>query len=227
MAIEWLKGTRYEVMRKIEAECAKCFLYYFHSQLATNKNLDTINSHIRYHPTLQRSWALHSDEELSIYTRYHAVVLLVRPYKQAIMDNLNKLMEDCGFNNKVIHIGGETQDFYAIRLRFPQRIANSSSSQTCYTLEIEDGIAKDMGGPFNKLLTGGDITPPGSSSESPNGRSGLSKSTVESESPPNSPPIVSPPSEWQVVTRRGQGNHWYDPLLGRGHSRGRATRWDT
>jgi hypothetical protein len=47
MTIEWLKGTRYEVMRKIEAECAKCFLYYFHSQLATNKNLDTINSHIR------------------------------------------------------------------------------------------------------------------------------------------------------------------------------------
>jgi hypothetical protein len=135
------------------------------------------------------------------------------------MDNLNKLMEDCGFNSKVIHVGGETQDYYAIRLRFPQRIANSSSSQTCYTLEIEDGIAKDMGGPFNKLLTGGDITPPGSSSES-------SKSTVESESPPNSPPIVSPPSEGQVVTRRGQGNHWW-PLLGRGRSRGRATRWDT
>jgi hypothetical protein len=101
------------------------------------------------------------------------------------MDNLKKLMEDCGFNNKILHIGGETQDFYAIQLRFPHRIANSSSSQTCYTLEIEDGIAKDMGGPFNKLLAGGDIAPPGSSSESSSGRSDLSKSTGESESPPN------------------------------------------
>jgi hypothetical protein len=47
MAIEWLKGTRYEVMRKIEAECVEnsSQLECPHSQLI-KRYLDTISSRV-------------------------------------------------------------------------------------------------------------------------------------------------------------------------------------
>jgi hypothetical protein len=153
-----------------------------------------------------------------IITVPHAPIL--RPYQNAIKDNLSKLMSDCGFNNDVICIldMGCPGDIYGISIRFPRRLTNSSSSTARLTLEIEDGIASHMGEAFNKLLTAGDAAPqasesgsetPSGSSESSNKRSRHSTSTLRSESPPS--------------TRSGQGNRRSSRRgRGRGRSRGRG-----
>lgn len=163
-------------------------------------------------PTLQKSWALHANEELQIFTERHAPIL--RPYAHAIGENLQKLMADCGFKVSVMHLRGTNEDFYAINLRFPERLTNSgsssSSSRLHNTLLIDDGLAKNMSEKMCKLLTPGpgDATSSANSSGTSDGTksSNGGSSTQRSESPPGSPPRTDVPAEeWEVVRGRGRG----------------------
>jgi hypothetical protein len=132
-ALKWLKGTRYELMRQIEAEYWSLF-----------RSVNT--------PSALPAWALDSTIPLKIFTRKHQAYL--RPYHVAIVRNLSALLDSCGFQSRVSYVPSDIRgDSYICYILFPDRLTDRTSPIPS-TLEVDDDFSRDMGGGFARLLTG-------------------------------------------------------------------------
>jgi hypothetical protein len=88
---------------------------------------------------MQPTWAIDPSQSLYINTGSHAPIL--QPYREAIVENLSKLMRDCGFTNSTVQHSWSLPNSYHIRIHFPLRInsrARGGSKQVPRTLEVED-----------------------------------------------------------------------------------------
>jgi hypothetical protein len=109
---------------------------------------------------MQKAWVLDPNEKLQIYTETLPPIL--RPFKGVIIANLQQLMDDCGFSATVKFVPSNGGDFYAVSIRFPQRITDSSSfSKVPATLCIEDEISKsDVKDRLAMILAGEKVAEP-------------------------------------------------------------------
>ncbi|KIM74423.1 hypothetical protein PILCRDRAFT_828272, partial [Piloderma croceum F 1598] len=132
MAIDWLRDARYQLMRSIEVE------YY---KLAASID----------NPTRQRSWALYPRDRLSISTNRHPPIL--RPYSTAIRNNIQELMDACGFNSTVTAIQvSETGGFYSVDIKFPARLTDGRNGHIPRTLHVKDTIDTTVASNFARLI---------------------------------------------------------------------------
>ncbi|KAJ7450628.1 hypothetical protein FB451DRAFT_1566571 [Mycena latifolia] len=146
-AIEWLKAARYKTMREIQAE------YY---KLERSRN----------NPLSLPAW-VDPAEPLLILTDQVPVAL--KPFKRLFMENLLKLLKDCGFQYS--SVGGYSIDEILLEIHFPNRQRQSRDPFVLpETLDVEDefarmadGAARGDGTPgaggfpasdFGRLLTG-------------------------------------------------------------------------
>ena len=106
-------------------------------------------------PTRQQSWALYPHDHLSIFSIRCAPIL--RPYTTAIKNNIQELMDTCGFNSTVIPITGCGPDsFYAVEIKFPHRLTDARNGHIPRTLHVKDTIDTAVASNFARLIEGGD-----------------------------------------------------------------------
>jgi hypothetical protein len=106
-------------------------------------------------PIQQQSWALYPHEHLSIYTIHYAPIL--RPYTTAIKNNIQELMDACGFNSTVVPVTGCGPDsFYAVKIKFPHRLTDARNGHIPRTLHVKDTIDTAVASNFSRLIEGGD-----------------------------------------------------------------------
>jgi hypothetical protein len=104
-------------------------------------------------PTKQQSWALNPSDKLLISTIPHAAIL--RPYAKAIINNIQELMDACGFNSTVTAITGfSSDDYYAVQINFPDRLTNARNEPIPQTLRVNDAIDTAVAGNFARLIKG-------------------------------------------------------------------------
>jgi len=107
-------------------------------------------------PTQQQDWALYPGNKLVIDTVRHAPIL--RPYATAIRNNIQELMDGCGFNSTVIDIPSSCfhGDFYSVDIKFPDRLTDARNKHIPQTLHIKDAIDTTVASNFARLIKGGD-----------------------------------------------------------------------
>ena len=107
-------------------------------------------------PTQQKNWALSPHRQLEIYTIRHAAILC--PYATAIRNNIQELMDACGFNSTVTAntING---GFYSVEITFPDRLTDARHHRHDHiprTLHVKDTIDTTVASKFARLIKGGD-----------------------------------------------------------------------
>ncbi|KAJ7263954.1 hypothetical protein C8J57DRAFT_1231134 [Mycena rebaudengoi] len=116
-AIEWLKGARYKVMRRLEAA------YY---ELESSRD----------NPLLRPDWI---DPAQKLYVFTDNIPIVLRPYTEAFRRNLLGLMHDCDFTSCTVHPGGFGTNI-TILISFPARLSATAHSGPAATraLLVED-----------------------------------------------------------------------------------------
>ncbi|KIM89329.1 hypothetical protein PILCRDRAFT_813260 [Piloderma croceum F 1598] len=131
MAIDWLRDARYKLMRDIETE------YYKLAASIAN-------------PTQQQGWALYPHDKLTIHTIRYASIL--RLYATAITNNIQELMDTCGFNSTVTAINASEYGFCSVDIKFPARLRNEDIPRT---LRVKDSIDTAVASSFARLIIDG------------------------------------------------------------------------
>ncbi|KAF7346519.1 hypothetical protein MSAN_01880000 [Mycena sanguinolenta] len=136
-ALEWLRGARYKLMRDLEQ-------VFYDLEKARNT------------PLSQPPWAVNPAEKLVIMTKKVPAVL--EPYRLAMSENLNNLLNDCGFQS---HFSGYAKlgSEIFLRIQFPAQLS-TGAPQASRTLQVEDEFSGHPGGggafaagKFGRLIT--------------------------------------------------------------------------
>jgi hypothetical protein len=105
-------------------------------------------------PTQQKNWTLHPNSELHIFTPSHTPIL--RPYSTAIINNIQELMDSCGFNSTVMAISNYCDEVsYCVTINFPHCLMDAHNEQILQTLHVNDGIDTAVASTLATLIEGG------------------------------------------------------------------------
>jgi hypothetical protein len=104
-------------------------------------------------PTQQQGWALYPHDKLSICTIHHASIL--RPYATAITNNIQELMDTCGFNSTVTAVNASEYSFYSVQIKFPARLTDARNGRIPRTLRVKDTIDTAVASSFARLIKDG------------------------------------------------------------------------
>ncbi|KAG6894916.1 hypothetical protein C0992_003983 [Termitomyces sp. T32_za158] len=115
-AADWLKEARLSILKDIERS--------YHELSANATNL-----------LLVPYWAVDPSTPLSLFTPDHPRTL--DSYSDMFLQEIRKLMADCGFVADVLKVSGDKDTAYSIKIRFPSdTISDPSPCDTLKTLKI-------------------------------------------------------------------------------------------
>ena len=65
-------------------------------------------------------------------------------------------MDSCGFNSTVSAVPSAGSDFFAVKIRFPDRLTNAHNERIPRILHVKDSIDTTLAINFARLIEGGD-----------------------------------------------------------------------